>query len=92
MASLTVAGKANQAAIYPAFLVASYANESDPNARISLHVVDVDKLPDDDGAMAKLKLASSNNSIYGSEQIVKSITKTYNLFTGSGSQAAVRML
>lgn len=92
MATLTVAGKASQASIFPAFLVATYANESDPNAKIGLHVEDVDKLLDGDGAVVELKYADSNDSIYDLDQIIQNLTNTYNLSAASGSQSAVSMV
>lgn len=92
MATLTVAGKASQATTFPAFLVASYANESDPNAKIALHVEDVDKLPNDDGAVVELKYADGNDSIYDLGQIIQNLANTYNLSAASGSQSTVSML
>lgn len=44
MATLTIASKANQATTLPALLVASYANQSDPNVSITLKFEDVEVL------------------------------------------------
>ena len=81
MAHLTVASKANQATTLPALLVASYANQTDPNVSINIKIEDLDKLDSGDGASVELVLKNESPK-HGSEQVVGELIGTYRFLQG----------
>ncbi len=77
MATLAIASKANQATILPALLVASYVNESDPNASITIKFEDVETLQSGNGAAVELVL-EKDSSTYGSDQVIGKLLEIYS--------------
>ena len=78
MTSIYIATKANQATILPAILVATYVNESDPNASISIHLQDLDVLKSGDDATVRLDSGSTIAS-YGSETIILKLIAAHHV-------------
>ncbi|KAL8866208.1 MAG: hypothetical protein Q9174_006436, partial [Haloplaca sp. 1 TL-2023] len=70
MASLTIASKANQAVTLPPLLLASYANESNPNAKVNIAFEDVEKLQQEDAPFALTKANAGS-----SDPIIKDLTQ-----------------
>ncbi|KAL8958835.1 MAG: hypothetical protein Q9183_005760, partial [Haloplaca sp. 2 TL-2023] len=70
MASLTIASKANQAITLPPLLLASYVNESNPNAKVNIAFEDVEKLQQEDASFALTKASSGP-----SDPIIKDLTQ-----------------
>ena len=81
MATLTVASKANQATTLPAVLVASYANELDPNASVTIKFEEVDGVKCGDGASVQLVFENSP-PVYGSEKAIEQLFETYLVLQG----------
>ena len=76
MVLLNIASKANQATTLSALLVASYANESDPNTAIAIKFDEVNTLESGGGASVELILGD-NAPIYGPEKVIESLLTTY---------------
>ena len=76
MASLTLASKANQATLLPALLVATHANESDPNASITIQFEDAQSLKRAEGVTAELSLGTDAPTI-GSEDVIAKLVDVY---------------
>jgi glutamyl-tRNA synthetase len=76
MASLLIATKANQATTFPVLLIASFANESNPSAKITFDFEEVDKLSCGNGAALELK-TGPENSIYDPEKAVAALLAQY---------------
>ena len=81
MATLSIASKANQATFLPALLVAALANESDPNASITLKFEEVDTLKSSDGAVVEFILGS-DSPVYGSEKVIAKLIEAYPFLQG----------
>ena len=84
MATLTVCSKANQATILPALLVASYANESDPNANITIKIEEVDKLPVGDNSTISLT-PSTGEALFNSATIIQHLASSHTLLQAASS-------
>lgn len=76
MASLTLASKATQATLLPALLVATHANESDPNISITIQFEDSQSLKQAEGATAELTLGTDAPSV-GSENAIAKLVDLY---------------
>ena len=81
MAMLNIASKANQATFVPALLIATHANESDPNAAILVQFKEVDSLVSGDTASAELSLGT-DSPVYGSKNIISKLTEAYPIIQG----------
>lgn len=81
MTTLNIASKASQATTLPVLLVASYANESDPNASITVKFNEVDTLKSGDGASVELILGNDSPT-YGSEKVIEDILVAYPFLQG----------
>lgn len=81
MATLNIASKANQAATLPALLVASYANESDSNASITVKYDEVDTLKSGQGASVELILGNDSPT-YDSKKVIEDILVAYPFIQG----------
>ena len=91
MAILNIASKANQAALLPALLVASYANESNTNASIDIKFQEVELLDPNKETTLELILGSENptyGSVHGGDEIISSLWKAYP-FGGEKHQGLV---
>ena len=78
MTTIYAATKANQATFLPPVLVATYVNESDPDAALIIDLKDVDVLKDGVDSIVRLDIGS-NVSSYGSENIILKLIETYSI-------------
>ncbi|MCJ1398874.1 hypothetical protein MMC11_002075 [Xylographa trunciseda] len=77
MATLHIASKANQATSIPALLVATLANNKDPNASITIDFQDAETLQS--GSKESVEFVpKSGDSIHGSENVVSYLAKMYS--------------
>lgn len=90
MATLNIASKANQATTLPVVLAASYANQSDPNASITVKFDEVDILKSGDGASVELILGT-DSPIYGSEKVIETILVAYPFLQGKHENLVGRL-
>ena len=81
MATVRVASEANQATTVPALLVASYANEADPNSSINVKFEEVENLESGNKAVIEL-VEASNTPVYGSEEIIRTIVAAHPIIQG----------
>lgn len=81
MASLTLASKANQATLLPLLLIATHANNSDPNVSITIQFEDTGTLKQATGATAELSL-STDPPTYDSEDVVAQLVEAYPSLQG----------
>ncbi len=81
MPTLYIAAKANQAITVPVLLIASYANESDPNASIDLRFEEAETLESKDGATVELVVAN-DSPFRGFEQAITGLTAVYPFLQG----------
>ena len=77
MATLHIASNANQATSIPALLVATLANNKDPNASITIDFQDAETLQTG-GKEAVEFVPKSGTSIHGSENVVSYLAKNYS--------------
>lgn len=91
MATLNIASKANQVTTLPALLVATYANESDPNVSITVKFVEADTLKSGDGASVEL-LLGNDSSTYGSEKVIENILVAYPFIQGKHENLVGQLL
>lgn len=81
MAGLDIASKANQATTLPALLVATYAQVSDPNARININFTEVDTLKSGNNASVGL-IVGNDETLYGSQQVIETLLEANTLLNG----------
>jgi glutamyl-tRNA synthetase len=80
MATLTIASKANQATTLPALLVASYANESDPNVSITLKFEEVEVLEPKDSPVDLI--VGNDPPIHGFPSCLDKLAQEYPVLSG----------
>ena len=85
MASLILASKASQAILLPVLLVATYANDSDPNVSISIQFEDADSLKQAEGATAELTLGTDAPTL-GSENAIARLVEAYPSLQGKNTK------
>ena len=86
MATLHIASKANQATSIPALLIATLANNKDPNASITIDFQDVETLRS--GVKEAVEFVpKSGTSIHGSEHVVSHLAKSYSRVPNDPSPA-----
>lgn len=81
MSALCIASKANQATTVPVLLVASYVNESDPNASIDIKFQEAETLKSKDGASVEL-LVKDDTPLYGFDKAISGLTAAYPSLQG----------
>ena len=81
MSTLNIASKANQATFLPALLIATHANETDPNASINIQYHEVDGFRSGDAAAVELNLGT-NRPVYGSEKAANRFLEEYPSILG----------
>lgn len=80
MTTLSIASKANQATTLPALLVASYANQSDPNVSIALKFEEVETLDSGDSSVALI--IKNGSPIFGFPRCLDKLAHEYPFLTG----------
>ncbi|KAL9119259.1 MAG: hypothetical protein Q9187_004183 [Circinaria calcarea] len=88
MATLNIASKANQATFLPALLIATHANETDPNASINIQYHEVDGFQSGNAAAVELILGT-DSPVHGSEKAANKLLEEYPLILGK-SEALVK--
>lgn len=86
MAALTVASKANQATTLPALLVAQYAKESDPNARIDIKFKDVEILLSAEQSGLEL-VFTGKPPVSSSLQVIRGLLQTFTFWQGKNEDS-----
>ena len=81
MATLNVASKASQATFLPALLIATHANEIDPNASINIKYHEVDNFKSGDAAAVELTMGT-DSPVYGCKQAAHKLLEAYPVLLG----------
>lgn len=81
MATLNIASKANQAATFPALLVANYAKEADPNSSVNINFEEISTLKTGDDATVEI-VVGSGTSVYGSEKVIDVLIEAFPFLQG----------
>jgi glutamyl-tRNA synthetase len=80
MTTLSIASKANQATTLPTLLVASHANQSDPNVSITLKFEEIEALESSDSPVALI--VENGSPIFGSLSCLDKLAHEYSFLTG----------
>ena len=81
MSTLKIASKANQAATFPALLVASFARELDPNANILIEFAESDSLDNANKAITGLTSSSGQKAV-GPKEVLSKLLEDQPLLHG----------
>ena len=87
MATLSIASKANQATSVPALLVASYANQSNPNALVDIKFEEADTLKSKKGTSVEFVVVN-DAPVYGSENAVSRLIEAHPFLQVHGKHKA----
>ena len=82
MSELNIASKANQATTFPALLVASYVNETDPKHQVTVSFEEVEALQSSGDATVELSVNSSIPK-QGTEQVIEQLFEMHPLLHGT---------
>ncbi|KAI9822519.1 MAG: hypothetical protein M1827_000238 [Pycnora praestabilis] len=82
MATLNCAVMANQSILIPPLLIASFVNESDPKAAVSLNFEDVESLKTSDKNAATELILGNDPPIYGESAVIKKLMEAYPFLRG----------
>lgn len=81
MSTLKIASKANQAATFPALLVAAFARELDPSSNILIEFAESDALDKGNKAITELT-SSSGQNVTGPEIVLSKLLEDQPLLQG----------